>query len=169
MSENKTAVASVQLDLNTEIVVFGWFAEGYYSGAKSFESMILPTEQYKQFKMDEAFDGAENYVYDLDGKHSEVESEFKKYTTTVKDLLLNEVDYNFVVGNMIDLENTNDSWYNELFGENGLYQFNLYDLAQNYINQLVSFEEKTAICKILVRKDKVEELNELLNKYLADE
>ena len=27
MSENKTAVAPVKLDLNTEIVVFGWFAE----------------------------------------------------------------------------------------------------------------------------------------------
>lgn len=169
MSENKTAVAPVKLDLNTEIVVFGWFAEGYYSGAKLFESMILPTEQYKQFKMDEAFDGVENYVYDLDGNHSEVESDFKKYTTTVKDLLLNEVDYNFVLNNMIDFKNTNDSWYNETFGESEPYQFNLYDLAQNYINQLVSFEEKTTICKILVRKDKVEELNELLNKYLADE
>lgn len=131
--------------------------------------MILPTEQYEQFKLDKAFDGVEDYVYDLDGKHSAVESEFTKYTTTVKYFLSYEDDYNSVVNNNFDFSNTNDNWYNELFGENGLYEFNLYDLTNNYIKQLISLKKETVSYQILVKQDRFNEMKKSLIEHFGSD
>lgn len=169
MSGIKEVVALIQLDLNTKIVVFGQYAEGYYSGVKLFKYVILPTEQYEQFKLDKAFDGVEDYVYDLDGKHSAVESEFTKYTTTVKYFLSYEDDYNSVVNNNFDFSNTNDNWYNELFGENGLYEFNLYDLTNNYIKQLISLKKETVSYQILVKQDRFNEMKKSLIEHFGSD
>ena len=169
MSGIKEVVALIQLDLNTKIVVFGQYAEGYYSGVKLFKYVILPTEQYEQFKLDKAFDGVEDYVYDLDGKHSAVESEFTKYTTTVKYFLSYEDDYNSVVNNNFDFSKTNDNWYNELFGENGLYEFNLYDLTNNYIKQLISLKKETVSYQILVKQDRFNEMKKSLIEHFGSD
>ena len=131
--------------------------------------MILPTEQYEQFKLDKAFDGVEDYVYDLDGKHSAVESEFTKYTTTVKYFLSYEDDYNSVVNNNFDFSKTNDNWYNELFGENGLYEFNLYDLTNNYIKQLISLKKETVSYQILVKQDRFNEMKKSLIEHFGSD
>lgn len=168
MSGVKDVVTPIQLDLNTKIIVFGWYAEGYYSGATLFKSMILPEEQYEQFKIDRAFEGVTDYVCELDGKHSEVESDFEKYTTTVKELLLDDVNYKFVVDNNLDFEDTNDKWFNELFGENGPYEFNLYDLGNHYRKQLVSLKKETVIYKILVNKNRLDDVKKLLGEHLED-
>ena len=134
-----------------------------------FKYVILPTEQYEQFKLDKAFDGVEDYVYDLDGKHSAVESEFTKYTTTVKYFLSYEDDYNSVVNNNFDFSKTNDNWYNELFGENGLYEFNLYDLTNNYIKQLISLKKETVSYQILVKQDRFNEMKKSLIEHFGSD
>ena len=66
----KQTVNTIELTLNSELVVFGWYGEGHYTKSKAYEIAFLPKEQYELFNMDKAFEGVDNYFYDLDGKHS---------------------------------------------------------------------------------------------------
>ena len=136
----KQTVNPIELSLNSELVVFGWYGEGYYSNSTAYEVMLLPKEQYELFELDEAFKGVDKYFYELDGKHSEVEGEVFKKEITVEKLLENKQLYKEILKKEFEFYPSNDAWFEELFNKDtGKYEFNLYALLDNYLSQLAEF------------------------------
>lgn len=73
-----------------ELVQINAYAEGYYSGQTHEENVFITKESYEKVKEDVG--AIEIYVYDLDGKHSEVESDITIIELTEEELL--EMDLN---------------------------------------------------------------------------
>lgn len=73
-----------------ELVKIGAYAEGYYSGQSYEEDIFITKESYEKFKED--IDSIEIYIYELDGKHSEVEADLEIEELTEEDLLTLDLD-----------------------------------------------------------------------------
>lgn len=74
------------LNSNSEIIKLEVRAEGYHSGSKAYGEFYIPVDLFELTK--NYLDGQTFYIYDLDGKHSEVVSNplvYKKMT--LKDLI----------------------------------------------------------------------------------
>ena len=163
----KQTVNTIELTLNSELVVFGWYGEGYYTKSKAYEIAFLPKEQYELFNMDKAFDGVSKYFYDIDGKHSEVEGEVFKETMTVEQLLGNKQLYKEIAKGDFDLGPTNDDWFKEQFNkETGKYQFNLFTLIKNYTKQLEKFESSYSQLTFTVPVKFEDEISKLVADFL---
>lgn len=161
----KQTVNPIELTLNSELVVFGWYGEGYYSKSEAYEIAFLPKEQYELFNMDKAFEGVDNYFYDLDGKHSEVEGEVFKETITVEELLENKNLYKEILKG--DFGPTSDEWFKEQFNKDtGKYQFNLFTLIKNYIKQLERFESSYTQLTFTVPVKFEDEISKLVADFL---
>ena len=161
----KQTVNTIELTLNSELVVFGWYGEGHYTKSKAYEIAFLPKEQYELFNMDKAFEGVDNYFYDLDGKHSEVEGEVFKETITVEELLENKNLYKEILKG--DFGPTSDEWFKEQFNKDtGKYQFNLFTLIKNYIKQLERFESSYTQLTFTVPVKFEDEISKLVAEFL---
>lgn len=76
------------LNSNSELIKLEVRAEGYHSGSKAYGEFYIPLELFELTK--EHLVGRTYYIYELDGKHSEVESEPLTYKkVTLKELIEN--------------------------------------------------------------------------------
>lgn len=117
-----------------ELVNISAYAEGYYSGQTYEENIFITKESYEKLK--EKIDEIEIYIYELDGKHSEVEADIDIDCLTEETLL------------KIDLDKGNDGenlYYTleEIFENNDLSLDKELDVINNYLRTLdniITFE-----------------------------
>lgn len=162
----KQTVDPIELSLNSELVVFGWYGEGYYSNSEAYEVMFLPKEQYELFELNEAFKGIDKYFYELDAKHSEVEGEVFKKELTVEQLLEDKQLYKEILKKEFEFYPTNESWFKKLFGDTSKYEFNLYSLLDNYLSQLKEFESSYTQLTFTVPAKFEDEIYKLIVDFL---
>lgn len=124
-------------------------AEGYYSGQTYIEEYFLRKESYDKLK--EHIDKIEIYVYELDGKHSEVEADVDTEIYTEEELLKED----------ISCECDDSNLYfrlQDIYEENDMDFKNEIKEVREYLKTLdtiVTFE-------ITVRKSQVEKVREFI-------
>lgn len=131
------------------LVKISVYGEGYYSGNSYEETIFLLEEDYKL--LGEDFDSKEIYLGELDGKHSEVYGEVDVEIIPYD----KQMNYNF------KRNNDDDTLYWEL----DRHTDNINEMihrANTYINGLDSMVDVT----YTIRKSKVEELNEWIEKNI---
>jgi hypothetical protein len=126
---NKIKLKPIKLNLDTELVVFGLYSENYYTNQTLYKLTMLPKEQYDLFEMDDAF---KSYVEQPNGNIG-----FYKETLTTNKLFKNKFLLRHILDNQLDFTYTSDLWFEQLFDDdNAKYEFNLYELIEDYIEQI---------------------------------